>query len=157
MDIRFINPFVEASVSVLSDLLGLSVRQRNARIQSLADTLDDLNIILFCTGDRLRGTVLYAMGQEMATAMLSHILERPVNELDVLAYASIAEFGKLIRSQAHQRLAEADLGLRTSPPAVLFGNDSLTPQLELPGALVPLDTDWGPIQLHFTLRELGNQ
>jgi CheY-specific phosphatase CheX len=157
MDIIFFDSFVDATLCVLSGHLGLSVRQKNTRTQSLADTLDDLNIMLFCSGDQLRGTVLYAMGQETATAILSHILERPVEEMDALAYLSIAEFGKLIRSQVHQRLVKAGLALRISPPALVFGSDSSAPQLEMPGVLVPLHTDWGPVQVHFTLVEMGNQ
>ena len=152
---RFLNPFVQAASSVLRDEFGIKVRPGNAHLQSLADTFTPVSMLLFCTGQQVRGTVLFAMDKPAAVALLSRILDLRSDEIGVDAYQAIAEFGSLISGRASAHLAEAGFLVEISPPAMLIGEDTLTPRLDVPGLVVPLHTKWGPIQVHVTLREVN--
>mgnify|MGYP001816704799 CR=1 FL=1 len=154
---RFLNPFVQAASSVLRDEFGIQVQPGNARLQSLADTFAPVSMLLFCAGQQVRGTVLFAMDKKMATALLSHILDSRSDAVGVTVYQAVAEFGGLITGRAGAGLAGAGFQVVISPPAMLIGEDTLNPRLDVPGLVIPLHTEWGQIEVYLTVRQLGSE
>lgn len=154
---RFHNPFVQAAASVLRDEFGIQVQPGNAYLQSLADTFTPVSMLLFCAGQQVRATVLFAMDKKMATALLSHILDSRSDAVGVTVYQAVAEFGRLISGRAGAGLVEAGFQVVISPPAMLIGEDTLNPRLDVPGVVIPLHTEWGQIQVYLTVRELDSE
>ncbi len=150
MDTRLLSSFVGAASSVLRT----EVRPGAICLQNLADSLDDISMLLFCVGAQVRGAVLYAMSEETAADILSHIVGDPPRESKVATYKGIVDLGAKIGKQARQRLAQAGFQVNISPPALLIGEDTLSPKLDVQGLSVPLHTDWGQIQVHLALHEV---
>ncbi len=150
MDTRLLSSFVAAA----SNVLRAEVRPGAICIQNLADSLDDISMLLFCVGAQVRGAVLYAMSEETAADILSHILGDPPEESRLATQKGVAELGVKIGKQARQRLAQAGIEVNISPPALLIGEEPFDSKLDVPGLSVPLDTDWGQIQVHLALQEV---
>ena len=155
MNVKFLNPFVEAAFAVFEAEVGLTAKRGELSLQRSAATANDVTVLISMVG-QARGVVLYGMSEQTAIKIVSKILGQPFAEFDSLAQSGIGELGNVITGQASQRLADAGFEVNISPPTLLQGKGTLISTLDFDRLLVPLKTELGDIQIHLALRETGN-
>lgn len=152
MNVKFINPFVEAAFTVLEAELGTSATRGDTSLHYSACTANDITVLISMVGD-VRGVVLYSLSERTALAVVAHIIGQQFEEFDDLAQSGISELGNVITGHASQRLENNGYEARISPPTLVVGKGTLISTLDFQRLYVPVHTEFGDIQIHLALRE----
>jgi len=151
---EFLEPFVEAARSVLSQELGSEVTPGKLSLASGAATTLDVTVVVGITG-RLTGIAVYGMPATMAMAVLGKMLGAPITELDDLALSGIAEMGNVITGQAMTVLSGMGLFCDISPPMLLVGAGSRLSTASIQRLVIPLTTEVGTLQAQVAIKVTG--
>ncbi len=152
MNVKFLNPFVDAAHDILSFETHQSVQRGDLRLDAGAYQTDDVTVIISLIG-AVDGTVFYSMSKEVAVGLASTLMGEKFESLDRLAQSGIAELGNVITGQASMKLATAGYESNISTPSLIIGKGATISTLEFPRLIVPLVTAIGPLTIHLALHE----
>jgi len=152
MNVKFLNPFVEAAFEVLKAETGFSLRRGDLGLEKGVYVTEDLTVILSLVG-QVEGTVFYSMGMPTALALVSQMMASEVASLDPLAQSAVAELGNVITGRASVKLSHAGYESVISPPTLLLGAGARISTLDFPRLIVPLEFGDGQVTIHLALRE----
>jgi chemotaxis protein CheX len=148
---EFINPFLHAANEVLQSELGSSPRRGQVGLQKSAYTTDDVTAVVGVTG-AVAGVVLYAMTEATARAIVSKMMGQEFRKFDALAQSGIGEIGNVITGRAAVLLAEAGYPSDLAPPMLIVGRGTLVTTLDMQRLVIPLETEFGKIEIQVALR-----
>jgi chemotaxis protein CheX len=152
MNVKFMNPFVEAANEVLTSETGLAITRGTLSLQKTGLTTDDVTVVLSIVG-QVQGVVLYGMSQPTALTLVSRMMGQEFPEFDSLAQSGIAELGNVITGRATIKLSHAGYATDISPPTLIHGKGVTVSTLDFSRVMVPLATQAGEIVVHIALRE----
>lgn len=152
MDVKLLNPFIQAAVEVLKAEVKADVSRGELSLQTSALTSDDITVLINLIGD-VYGVVMYGMPTATGLSLVSKIMEQEFIELNSLAQSGVAELGNVISGQATIRFSEAGFKSNISSPMVLTGKGTTISTLDFPRIVVPLITQYGQFTVHLALRE----
>lgn len=153
MNVKFLNPFVEAAYEVLHMETKYQTTQGEVKLGKSASITDDVTVILSLIG-LAEGMVFYSMSEQTAKAFASAILGKEFTEFDGLAQSGIAELGNVITGRAVVKLSRAGYHASISPPTLLLGAGAQISTLDVPRITVPIESDkGGTLTIHLALRE----
>jgi chemotaxis protein CheX len=151
MRAEFINPFLQAANEVLESELGSSPQRGQVGLQKSAYTTDDVTAVVGVTGS-IAGMVLYVMTEATACAIVSKMMDQEFEEFDALAQSGIGEIGNVITGRAAVLLAEAGYPSDLAPPMLIIGRGTLVTTLDMQRLVIPLETEFGRIEIQVALR-----
>ena len=159
MRVEYINPFVEASYSVLKEVLGgADVKRGDLYLKSTAMPMMGVAALVGLAGD-VEGRVLYDMTIETALSIASKMNGETLPEFDDLAKATISELANLITAQAVTKLQELGFKFDLTPPALFVGQKMEIAALSsahtenVEALIVPLISECGKIEVNVAIRE----
>jgi len=152
MNVRFLNPFVDAANEVLQAEVGASITRGSLSLQKSAMTADDITVLLSLVG-QVQGVALFGMSIATGLTLVSKVMAQEFTEFDSLAQSGIAELGNVITGRASVKLAEAGYVSTISPPTLLAGKGATISTLDFARLIVPLHGDDGAVIIHLALRE----
>lgn len=152
MNVKFMNPFVEAASEVLKAECGVDATRGNLSLHKSSMTTKDITVLISLVGD-VQGVVLYGLSTETGLALVSSVMGQEITEFDSLAQSGIAELGNVITGRATIKLSETGYSANISPPTLITGNSVTISTLDFARIVVPLTTDMGEIVVHLALRE----
>lgn len=152
MRVEYINPFVESSVSVVSEVLGIEVERKEISLRSKAVPVLDIAVIVGLVG-QVEGRVLFDMDKKTVLNIVSKMNEEEITEFDELAKATITELGNMITGRAVTKLSEMGYKFDVTPPAIFTGSNMQISDVKMEALVVPLETSLGRIEINVALRE----
>ncbi len=152
MDVKLLNPFIQAAVEVLKAEVGADIVREEISLQKSSLTSDDITVLINLIGD-VYGVVMYGMRMSTGLAMVSRIMGQQMGDLNSLAQSGVAELGNVISGRATIRFSEAGYQSNISTPTVLIGSGIQISTLDFPRIVVPLNTELGYFTVHLALRE----
>ncbi len=152
MNVKFLNPFVEAASEVLQAECGVEVSRGNLTLHKSALTTDDVTVLISLVG-QVQGVVLYGLSEKTGLALVSRVMGQEFPEFDNLAQSGVAELGNVISGQATIRLSKAGYSANISPPTLIHGRGVTISTLDFARVVVPLTTELGEVSVHLALRE----
>lgn len=152
MNVRFLNPFVEAATEVLRAECNVVPSKGSLTLQKSAMTADDITVLISLIG-QVQGVVLYGLSSTTGLALISRVMGQEFTQLDTLAESGIAELGNVISGRATIKLSEAGYTATISPPTLILGKGVSISTLDFARLVLPLDTEAGQIMVHLALRE----
>jgi chemotaxis protein CheX len=152
MNVKFLNPFVEAAFEVLEAETRLQVSRGELRMEKEPYKSDDVTVIINLVG-MVEGAVFYSMSALTAQSLAGRILGEELPEFDMLAQSGTAELGNVITGRASVKLATAGYAANISPPTLLTGAGTTISTLDYPRLVVPIVSECGAITIHLALRE----
>ncbi len=152
MNVKFMNPFVEAANEVLLAEVNVPSARGNLSLQKSALTSDDVTVLISLVG-QVQGVVLYGLSTKTALALVSRMMGQEFSEFDTLAQSGIAELGNVITGRATIKLAETGFVSNISPPTLIHGKSVTISTLDFARIVVPLTSELGDIVVHLALRE----
>ncbi len=155
MNVKFLNPFVEAAYQVLQAETRLTVSRGELNLDKEPYSTDDITIIISLVG-QVMGNVIYSLNNQTAIALASRMMEEDLKSLSALAQSSIAELANVITGRASVLLAQAGYESVISPPTFLMGKGAIISTLDFARLIVPLHCEIGSLTIHLALRE-GSQ
>ncbi len=152
MNVKFLNPFVEAAYEVLKSETQGPIQRGELRLDHGMYITDDVTVIISLVG-AVEGTVFYSMSTEAAIKLASILMGEPFDKLEELAQSGVAELGNVITGRASMKLAEAGYESTISTPSLIMGKGASISTLDYPRLTVPLNTVAGPVMIHMALRQ----
>jgi len=152
MNVKFLNPFVEAATEVLTFNTHAAVERGELRLETGSHVTDDVTVVLSLVG-AVDGTVFLSMSTDTAVSIASAGLDVGTKTLDRLTQSGIAELGNVITGSASTKLAASGFESNISTPSLIVGKGATISTLEFPRVVVPLVTSLGHVTMHLALRE----
>lgn len=158
MRVEYINPFVETSYQILTEVLGgAKVTRGDLYLKSTAMPVMGVAALVGLAGD-VEGRVLFDMTFETALNIASSMNGEKLTEFDDLAKATISELANLITAQAVTKLHELGFKFDLTPPALFAGEKMEIAALgggsdSVEALIVPLITECGKVEVNVAIRE----
>ncbi|HEX2979674.1 MAG TPA: chemotaxis protein CheX [Anaerolineaceae bacterium] len=156
MNVKFLNPFVDAAFEVLKAETGVSLKRGELSLEKSAYQTDDVTVIIALVGG-VEGTIFYSMSSDTAVGLASKIIGEELGAFNSLAQSGVAELGNVITGRASVKLSEAGFEATISPPTLLLGKGATISTLDFPRLVVPLLSECGTVMVHLALREGSSQ
>ena len=153
MQVEFIEPFIRATFTVLSQVVDASPERGQLTLRDgNTFTSQELTTVLGVSG-HIEGVALYGMSQVTALKIVSQMLGENVKEIDEMASSALTELGNMITGNATTHLETAGFHCNITPPSLIRGSGVQVTTL-CPALLVPVSTQFGKIDINVALREL---
>lgn len=152
MNVKFLNPFIEAAFEVLKAEAGVNPARGPLGLEQNEYKTDDITVILALVG-AVEGTVYYGMSNDTAMLLVSKMIGENITSFNSLAQSGIAELGNVITGRASVKLSVAGYEATISPPTLLLGKDATISTLDFARIVVPVMFDGAQINIHLALRD----
>lgn len=152
MNVKFLNPFVDAAAEVLKAEAKVTITKGNLTLQKSALTTDEVTVLINLIG-QVQGVVLFGLSEKLGMSLVSKMMEQPFEKFDSLAQSGVAELGNVISGRATVMLSEAGYQSTISPPTMITGKSVQISTLDFPRIVVPLTCEYGDMVIHLALRE----
>ncbi len=152
MNVKILNPFLEAAAEVVATECHTVVNRGNLTLQKSAMTADEVTVLISLIGN-IQGVALYGMSIQTGLGLVSRVMGQTFTEFDSLAQSGVAELGNVISGQATVKLSQAGYSADISPPTLILGKGLTVSTLDFPRIVVPLSTEAGDVTVHLALRE----
>jgi chemotaxis protein CheX len=123
MKVEYINPFIEASVSIIEQLTGLKPKLGKVTMKSTPYSSDSLVIFIGVTG-MIKGNVVMSFDPHVAARIVSSMMggmEVDIN--DELSKSAVGEVGNMILGHTAMIFSEREINIDISPPTILVGKN----------------------------------
>jgi chemotaxis protein CheX len=152
MNVKFMNPFIDAASEVLRTECGTAIKRGSLTMQKSALTADDVTVLISLIG-QVQGVVLYGLSRTTSLGLVTRMLGQEFTNFDNLAQSGIAELGNVVTGRATIKLSQAGFTANISPPTLIQGKGLSISTLDFARIVVPLDSEVGQITVHLALRE----
>jgi chemotaxis protein CheX len=123
MKAEYINPFIQSSVSVISQTTGISPTVGKIYIKNLPYKGDNVVVIIGLTGE-IQGNVVISLRKTLACTIASAMMGgMPVPELDEMAKSAISELCNMILGNTASIFYNNDIKIDITPPTLLTGEN----------------------------------
>lgn len=128
MNIEYINPFIEASQTVLKQIANIDAKLGKVYIKNAPYQSEDVIIMVGLTG-KIRGQAIFSMSKTLGMSIAScMMMGMPVTEFDELSKSAISELANMILGNAATILYNRGINIDITPPSLLMGeNMQITP------------------------------
>ncbi|HOL85693.1 MAG TPA: chemotaxis protein CheX [Thermoclostridium caenicola] len=138
MNVEYINPFIEASQSVLTMMTGNKPALGKVCLKKVPFQSDDIAVIVGLTG-RIRGQVVISLSTGTALMVASAMMGGvALAELDEISKSAISELGNMIMGNTATILASRGIGIEITPPSLLVGQNMVITPAHMRTICVPL-------------------
>lgn len=138
MNVEYINPFIEASQSVLMMMTGNKPTLGKVYLKKVPFPSDDIAVIVGLTG-RIRGQMVISLNTDTALTVASAMMGGvALAELDEISKSAIAELGNMIMGNTATILSSRGIGIEITPPSLLVGQNMVITPAHMRTICVPL-------------------
>jgi len=144
MNIEYINPFIEASQTVLKQVANVDAKLGKVYLRSSPYMGESILIIVGITG-KMRGQAIFTMSKKVAFMIASAMMfGMPVDELNEISKSALSELTNMILGNTATLLYNKGIGIEITPPSLLLGENLQISPSKMQTICVPLyltDTD----------------
>ncbi|MFB3924437.1 MAG: chemotaxis protein CheX [Syntrophales bacterium] len=152
MDVRFINPFLEGTVSVLKTMAFIEPRPGKPYLKKDSLAKGDISGIIGLTGN-VRGSLALSFSQGCILKIVSNMLGEEMNEINGDIKDAVGEITNMVSGVARKKLESMGLVLSAAIPTVVSGKDhSVIHVLGGPSIIIPFEIDAGPFVVDVCLK-----
>jgi len=143
MEVKFINPFMVATVHVLDTLAHVKAQPGKPYLKKDKIARGDVTGCIGLTG-KLRGTVSVSFSEKCILSVVSSMFGEEFKELNEEIRDAVGEISNMISGQARRQLEDDGLSLSAAIPTVVMGkNHSLSHFTTYPVIAIPFATEHG--------------
>jgi chemotaxis protein CheX len=121
MKVEYINPFIEASQSVVKMICGTDVKLGKIFLRSSNFTVNQTVIMIGVIG-RIKGQICFELSLEttkkIASSMMGGI---PIAELDEISKSAVSELMNMIMGNTSMIFSKKNINIDITPPSLLIG------------------------------------
>jgi len=154
MNVEYINPFIEASMSIINQTTGFNPKIGKLYIKNTPYKGDNLLILIGLTG-KIQGSVVLSFSTEMACKIASAMMGRyTVTQLDELAKSAVGELCNMILGNTATLFSKKNIHIDITPPTILTGDNIELSIHQTVIVCVPLEFDDGSkIEIDISYRD----
>lgn len=126
MDVKLINPFINATLNALETMAFTKARAGNPYLKKDQVACGDVSGVIGLTGE-VSGTISVSFTKKSILAIVSNMLGEEIKELNEEIQNAVGEITNMISGQAGQKLEGLGRSLKAAIPTVITGkNHSIT-------------------------------
>lgn len=146
LDTDFINPFLNATLHVLSVQASVQAQAGKIYLKKDGDKFQgDISGVIGIVSDTFTGSVVISFPEKTFLAIMSGMLGEEYKTLSQDLIDGAGELTNMIFGQSKVVLNEKGFGVKTAIPSVVSGKDhSLSPQTHGPIVVIPFTSSAGP-------------
>lgn len=154
MNVDYINPFIEASQTVLKQIAGIDAKLGKVYLKDSPYKSDNVVIIVGLTG-KIRGQTIFSMKRNVALNIASAMMGgMPVTELDEITKSAISELTNMILGNTATILYNKGIGIEITPPSFLLGENLQISSTKTKTICVPLSlTDEDVLEIDISVAD----
>lgn len=143
MDVKLINPFLEAGVSVLKTMAMIEPIPEKPFLKTDQSAKGDVSGIIGITGDA-QGSMSISFTASCITAIVANLFGSAITEINDEVKDAVGELTNMICGDARRRLESAGTSLQAGTPTVISGtNHSIKHVNKGPCIAMPFNTPNG--------------
>lgn len=136
MKVEYINPFIQASQSVIQMLSNTEVMVGKPYLKKPPYYFNQIVIVIGVVGE-IKGQIYFEMTIETAKSIASAMMGgMPVDELNEISKSAISELGNMIMGNASTIFSNSSIMIDITPPTLLAGEIEMSNKV--PTVVVPL-------------------
>lgn len=148
MDVRLVNPFVDAIAGVMPQLGFQNVSRSKMTVQDQFVLNKGLAVIVGLT-DGVKGNVVYNLSEDSVKAIASvMMMGMPVTEINDMVQSAISELANMITGNAATYIEKAGFQVDILPPSLIVDPNSKVKVCESKFLAIELMVDAIPVQLN---------
>ncbi|MBP9020255.1 MAG: chemotaxis protein CheX [Syntrophobacterales bacterium] len=152
MDVRFINPFLEGTMSVLRTMAFIEPRPGKPFLKKNNMAQGDISGIIGLTGD-VKGSLALSFSERCIMKIVSNMLGEEISSMNGDIKDAVGEITNMVSGVARKKLEGMDLTISAAIPTVVSGkNHSILHVLGGPSIIIPFETDHGPFVVDVCLK-----
>ena len=153
MKVKYINPFLNASVNLFKDYLGFKVKTGQPYVLKDPQDLSEVSGLIGLAGETV-GAVVLSFSRETAIAVVSKMEGRTYSALGTEVVDGVGELINIIAGNAKKDLTE--FRIEISLPGVITGTTYRIHWPEgIPVVSIPFDSEVGPFSVNVSLRDMA--
>jgi len=153
MRIEYINPFIEASLDILNEVLKTSVKRNELYLKKLGDSMKGVAVVIGVTGN-VSGRIVFDMTEDAAIKIASRMNEESFNSFNDMVKSTIGELANMITGRSVTRLEQENLSFNFTPPTIITGeNIRIYEFSDMEALIIPLETDFGIVEINIAFKE----
>ncbi len=143
MDVKLVNPFINATISVLETMAFVTVTAGRPYLKKDNLAVGDVTGVLGLTGVA-NGTISVTFEEKCILAIVSNMFGETMEELNHEIADAVGELTNMISGQARRELDEVGKVFKAAIPSVVTGsNHGITHCTNGPKIAIPFATDCG--------------
>ena len=144
MDVKFINPFLEGTISVLKTMAFVEPRPGKPYLKKDNSAMGDVSGIIGLTG-AITGSLALSFSEKCILKIVSNMLGEEIKEINGDIKDAVGEITNMVSGVARKKLESTGLNISAAIPTVVVGkNHSIVHVLDGPSIVIPFETDDGP-------------
>lgn len=122
MDVKLINPFIDAMVTIMPQLGFQNIVRGNISVGDQFVESRGVTVLLGLT-DQIRGNIAYNMTEDTAKKIASTMMMgMPVTEMNEMAQSAISEMTNMLTGNAAVNFEKLGMKINISPPSLIIGD-----------------------------------
>lgn len=143
MDVRLVNPFINATINVLETMAFMTVDAGKPYIKSNNVAVGDVSGVLGLTGVA-NGTISVTFEEKCILTIVSNMFGETMKELNDEITDAVGELTNMISGQARRELQEVGKIFKAAIPSVVTGKEhSIIHYTDGPKIAIPFNTSNG--------------
>jgi chemotaxis protein CheX len=153
MDVKFINPFIGATLHVLKTISSTETEAGKPFLKKDQYARGDVTGIIGLIGD-VRGSVSVTFTEKCILSIVSKMFNEEIKGLNNEIKDAVGEITNMISGQARQELAKVGRNLKAAIPMVIMGKDHIICHITShPIIAIPFTTQYGPFMIEVCFEE----
>ena len=143
MDVRFINPFLEATIDVLKTMAFVEPTPGKPYLKKDDLARGDVSGIIGFTGVAT-GSMALSFSEGCILKIVSNMLGEEIKEINGDIKDAVGEITNMVSGSARQKLESLGLSISAAIPTVIAGKGhSVSHIMSGPSIIIPFETDQG--------------
>ena len=153
MDVKFINPFINATLNVLETMAFVKSQAGKPYLKKDNVARGDVSGIIGITGET-NGTIYVTFDEPCILKIVSNMFGEKMTEINNEITDAVGELTNMISGQARKELEEIGKLFHGAIPSVISGkNHKLIPMTKGPKIAIPFKTDSGSFTVEVALEK----
>ncbi len=153
MDVKYVNPFIEAAVHVLNTVAFTKAEFSKPYLKKDKVARGDVSAIIGLTGD-VKGTISVSFTEKSILTIVTNMFKEEVTELNDEVRDAAGEIANMISGQARQKLEGLGRNLKAAIPTVIIGkNHTITHITDEKIVAIPFNSNNGEFTIEVCFEE----
>jgi chemotaxis protein CheX len=153
MDVKLINPFIDATMNVLETMAFVKARPGEPYLKKDKVAKGEVSGVIGLTGEA-GGTLSVSFTEKSILSVVSNMFGEEIKEINEEIKDAVGEITNIISGQARQKLEESGRSLKAAIPTVIKGkNHTITHITPYPVMAVEFSTDNGGFTIEVCFEE----
>ena len=157
MDVKFINPFLEGTVTVLKKMAFLDPRPGKVYLKETNIAYGDVSGIIGITGDAI-GSLAISFNETCICDIVSRMIGESYTQANQEVFDGVGEITNMISGAARTHLEKEGMNVYAAIPSVIYGKEhTINHILNSPSIVIPFITEKGTFVVDICIKKTAGE